>query len=502
MLRWLKWFCVVLVVTIAGLALAFLYQLRDRNPGYSVSISHHSVSNSASLLKAGFGRVNINPDLSNPSRPVCLAGFSNGRSATGIHDDLMAVATVLDDGRFRLGIVVLDAIGFMHDDVIAVRKSIPADLRLDYTVVCSTHNHSTPDLMGIWGKDMFNSGVDPAYRSRVIQASVESLGIAVKALEPAIVTAHEIPVSPSGLVADTRPPEVFDSDVRVLWFSSPTGRTLGSVLSWGNHPETPWSGNREITADFCGFFRNAVERGVVYDGKVLVQGRGGIHLFINGAVGGLMTTHPSVTVRDAFLGTNFSKPSHEKSRAVGHNLAARVLERLAATNALPLSPLLGVEARTVVIPMTNPNFILAPALGLIDRGQPAWKRIRTEVALLSLGEASMVCIPGEIYPEIVNGGVVRPTGGDFEVDPVEAPSMRSLMPGRVQFVFGLANDEIGYIVPKSEWDQKPPYLFGAAKKHYGEVNSLGPETAPVLYQEIKSLIQARRSAVESASRPQ
>ena len=44
-------------------------------------------------------------------------------------------------------------------------------------------------------------------------------------------------------------------------------------------------------------------------------------------------------------------------------------------------------------------------------------------------------------------------------------------------LIGLADDEIGYIIPKAEWDEKAPYLNNAAKRWYGEVNSVGPEAA-------------------------
>jgi hypothetical protein len=47
-------------------------------------------------------------------------------------------------------------------------------------------------------------------------------------------------------------------------------------------------------------------------------------------------------------------------------------------------------------------------------------------------------------------------------------------------LFGLANDEIGYIIPKAEWDEKPPFTFGAQKRWYGEVNSVGPDAAPLI----------------------
>jgi len=44
-------------------------------------------------------------------------------------------------------------------------------------------------------------------------------------------------------------------------------------------------------------------------------------------------------------------------------------------------------------------------IGLLDRGHVHWKAFRTEVALVTLGDATIACVPGEIYPEIVNGGV-------------------------------------------------------------------------------------------------
>ena len=54
-------------------------------------------------------------------------------------------------------------------------------------------------------------------------------------------------------------------------------------------------------------------------------------------------------------------------------------------------------------------------------------------------------------------GVEQPDGGDFGVAPIETPGLRTLMRGKVNMVVGLANDEIGYIVPKSQWDVEPPF---------------------------------------------
>src|SRR4051812_36971041 len=80
-----------------------LWHTRDRHRGYTVRLELVPTSTRGqSLLKVGFGRQKITPDL---SRPVWLAGFANGRKATAVHDDLWAVAAVIDDGSHRIAIV-------------------------------------------------------------------------------------------------------------------------------------------------------------------------------------------------------------------------------------------------------------------------------------------------------------------------------------------------------------------------------------------------------------
>ncbi|MBD3275253.1 MAG: hypothetical protein GF372_08080 [Candidatus Marinimicrobia bacterium] len=115
--------------------------------------------------------------------------------------------------------------------------------------------------------------------------------------------------------------------------------------------------------------------------------------------------------------------------------------------------------------------------------------MRSEIAAFTLGPASFVTIPGEIYPEIMNGGVEVPEGADFSIEPVETPPVRSVMPGEFRFLLGLANDEIGYILPKTQWDTKPPYTYGRNSNPYGEVVSLGPETGPIYYRAVSELLE-------------
>jgi hypothetical protein len=481
----LRWLGIILLLLVVGLAGFVWWNLHDRNPGSEFDVTVRATPSVPARLRAGFGRRVINPDM---SKPVYVAGFAHNRVATKIHDDLKAVAAVIDDGEHRIGLVALDAIGFFHDEVLAVRRSLPSSARLDYVIVASTHNHSAPDLMGIWGPSDFRSGIDPDYRRAVVAGATGALLDAVEALTPASVSFVEVPLAPEGLVADSRDPQVFDATMRLMVFTAPDGKTVGSIVNWANHPETPWADNTELTADFPGYLRDALESGVTVDGRQVEAGLGGIHVYVNGAIGGLMTTNPATTVVDPYTQRSFATPSHDKTQALGRRLAQAALGAIRGGTAVPQTePRLAFAARTIELKIDNTLFRLAAALGLFGRGQPRLNTIRSEVAVVTFGDASLACVPGELYPEIANGGIERPQGADFDIGPVEVPSLRELMPGRVKFLVGLANDEIGYIIPKSEWDGEAPWLYGSAERHYGEINSLGPETGPQIHAALRTL---------------
>lgn len=260
-------------------------------------------------------------------------------------------------------------------------------------------------------------------------------------------------------------------------------------MNWGNHPETLSADNLQITADFCHYWIDGIERGIIYDDAVKRGGIGGIAIFANGAVGGLMTTL-GCSVHDPWLNRNFKRASFDKARAQGFRLADLVLNRIEQPEWDVLkNPTMRLHAETFRFEVQNKRFKLAGLLGIFNRGFIGLSKLRSEVNLLTIGDAWLLTIPGEVNPEIVNGGIESPEGGDFSGDPVEVPPLRKLMQGKYNFVIGLANDEVGYIMPKTHWDTEEPYSYGSRKGFYGEINSLGPETGPTLHREIKNLIE-------------
>ena len=514
MKKFLKIFGILVLVIFAALIAWSFTNMKDRHPGYSANLN---IINKTSLdLSAGFAAVTITPEV--PDRwvdaddnakyepkkgdtftdgngngifdPVWIAGFSNSKAANGVHDDTWARTMIIDDGKTRLAIVIIDAIGFMNDDVVDVRKMIPAEAGISYTIIASTHTHEGPDLLGLWGKTPLKSGINKDYMAFVKGQIVKSVVEAAKNIRPAKLEISEDLTGALSQLKDTRKPEVFDAGMRMIKaVDKETGAVLGSMVAWADHPETLWSKNLLVTSDFVHYVREGVEKGVFNGDTLMKPGIGGICVYANGAVGGLMTTHPSLTIKDPFTGQEFSEPTFEKAEAQGKNVS------LVALNAMekPLETIesagISLVVRTIPLKIDNTLFKLGAMLGVMKRGTMGWMKMRSELAVITIGPISFTTVPGEIYPELLNGPVDAPEGNDFGIQPVEVPVIRDMMPGKYKIVFGLANDEIGYIIPKSQWDVKAPYTYGRDNSPYGEENSLGPETAGVIHRNLQEMLE-------------
>ncbi len=421
-----------------------------------------------------------------------LAGFGMNHPANGVHDDIYVVAAVLDDGNKRLGLVAIDCIGWMIEEVKDVREALPGHLEIDHLIMHATHDHEAPDTQGLWG--LFNPAGKEETISNIKEQSIEALSEAVAGLAPADMYIGEVLDRDQELgVEDTRPhPYVLDEGVRIMVFRAKgDDRVVGTIVNWGNHAEVLWSNNLLITADYPGYLRRGISEGIEYEGETLREGLGGITMFLNGNIGGLVTTSPRMAVYDKYTGAYYLEPSFEKARALGYGLADIILDADRDDSmALNTRPNIRVYRDEFDIEIENEDLILAWSLGILRRdvdflSMNTW----TEVNLVTIGNLWLAAIPGELFPEIAVGGIENPPGADFDVAPVEVPALRAMMGGRVNFMVNLANDSIGYIIPLSEWDEEKPWLNDDPEETYGEDNSLGPNTAPRIHSKLMHLME-------------
>ena len=513
MKRILLIFFLFIAILVTALTIYGFLQLKDRHPDYHFSLQQTAISTD-SLMEVAFSRKSINPtswdswnDLNGNYRydpkngdtfndlnqngkfdPIWLSGFSQNRPMQGIHDSLWAHCMMINNGKLSIAFVVLDAIGFGNDDVLDIRRKAMDAMNIDYVAIMSTHTHEAPDLIGMWGNSAFKSGVNKAYMAHVKAQAFNAIEEAFNKLRPAKLSLAQDLESAKPLVGDTREPQVLDPGIRLLHATDPVnGEAIGTLFSWANHPETLWDDNLLASSDFPHYVRTYMEDGIMIGDSLVIEGTHAICMYVNGAIGGLMTTHPSMGIK-SFLGdTIYLEPSYEKASAQGQHLAYAGLKALEQQEAIS-SHTISISAESIYLPLKNKLFRLGAYLGVLDRGMPAWMQMRSEVSYLEIGQAGFLLLPGEIYPEIINGGITMPEGQDYATSPQEIPPLRPYSNKKFSFVLGLANDMIGYVIPKSQWDTEAPYTYGRDNAPYGEINSVGPETAPLLHQKAKALI--------------
>jgi hypothetical protein len=262
-------------------------------------------------------------------------------------------------------------------------------------------------------------------------------------------------------------------------------------VEWGCHPETLASANSLLTSDFCGYWRDAAENGVPEPNGV--KGLGGMCIYFQGLVGGLMTQlHTTVPHRNGV--GNFRDASFEKAQALGENLAILTVNALRGETAWrPTDTRVAVAAKSIFVPMSG-LFGCGVFLGLAHPGW-YWGKGKSELDVIQIGDLEILTVPGEMYPEIAEGGIEAPEGADHPGPPIEVPPLRSQMKGKLNMIVGLANDEVGYIIPRSQWDKKPPYAYGRTKSpQYGEENSPGPDVAATIHREALALLNQFHAA--------
>jgi hypothetical protein len=334
--------------------------------------------------------------------------------------------------------------------------------------------------------------VDSGYVEFVVERIVEAVKAAEATLTPAW-AAYGTAAAPE-LLLDPRLPLVKDPILRAVKFTAVDGRPLGLLLQFSNHPESLGPDNTLVTADFPHYTIKALEARY----RVPVA-------YFTGAIGGLMTNPAEFTAPD---GTVVQAGTFEFAEAYGAAVARAFDEALGAAESLDLSPLVA-SAAPVYVPLANPGYRQGRAIGVLTRAAFAWTgtpdsggvrlpdqqiegdiALETEVAYLRVGELHIAGIPGELYPELVYGEYQTPAdpNADFPNAATEPPVM-AILPGEKALIFGMANDEIGYIIPKRQWDDVAPFAYGRSEKQYGEVNSVGPEVARILMEALAQLVR-------------
>ena len=377
--------------------------------------------------EVGAARVSITPD-----RPVWLAGYTRDGMSEGVHDDIWARAMAIDDGSTTVLILAADLIGLMLPDVNDIRRELAKDVPANHIIVTSTHNHSGPDVIGLWHIDQVTSGVDFAYLDTVKARMVRAGLAALQAREPAslFLSRNEVP----GISYNARDEGILDTEAVTLRAERvEDGQTIGILVNFACHPEVLTKQNKRVTSDFAHYAYGRLEEKL-----------GGVAVYVNGALGGMVT--PLVTAN-----------SFREAARCGHTLADSVVSGMRGEQ-LVLEGRLRSIREPLALAMDNSGFRTLAEAGVIHRQFS--DSIRTEVGALSIGSLLIATVPGEALPSI-------------------GFALKSAMKSNYRMVFGLANDELGYLIPSSDWREN----------EYEETMSLGKTAGDVVLRETLRLIE-------------
>ncbi|HRQ50586.1 MAG TPA: neutral/alkaline non-lysosomal ceramidase N-terminal domain-containing protein, partial [Agriterribacter sp.] len=335
-----------------------------------------------------------------------------------------AKAVVVANRRNALALVTIDCIGLPYPVVQQIRDAVELKLSPDVfdaaqIVVSSTHTHSGPDVIGIWGMDRAHTGTDSTYIRFLVKTTAEVIEKAWKRRQPATAK-YANTLFGEGWVENVSDSSEIDRTVSIVQFTTPGGKNIATLTNFACHPTFLGRENTLVSADFPSGFYKQMKKSI-----------SGVNLYVQGAIGGWV--QPEKVER-----------TFEEAEKKGTALAGAVTAALKQAKQLEGAGI-SFASRRFEIPVNNSGFKQMTAAGVIRRDIS--EGTTTEIAWFTIGNAVFATHPGE-------------------TSPLYAFATKKLMTNKgPKFVLGLGQDELGYILKPAFFDpgtqlHAAPYLTG------------------------------------------
>lgn len=430
----------------------------------------------------GFSKESILPhDID--KKKYYIAGYGENKPAKGVLDPPHTHAVWLDDlsGKGGIVLVSIDNVGMLNKDVNRLRERLHDFAMLTgcrSINIVSTHSHAGIDTMGIWGP-LPLSGKDPKYMELVFSQTVKAVkdAYAARKLGRLYLGKTEVP----DMQEDIRTPIVYSKTLTRLRFEPDDGSRQTYIINFASHSESLQGCNERVSADFPHYLREKIR-----------QETGAETLYCVGAIGGMisMDIPNEKEIRDN--GSDFA----ESTANIGKKLADYALSIKDETE---LKPKIGTIRQEVYFKAENTILLIAAKAGILEANEYRFPdgsgfAMKSEISYLEIDSLKILMLPCEIFPELVYGGYLSAeesaTGYGAELNPV--PLLEIV--GDDVMIIGLANDELGYVLPPNDYilHEETPYFENGRdihdRRHYEETNSLGPETAAKIADAVTEIV--------------
>ena len=434
----------------------------------------------AGPLRAGVSRVDSTPT----QFPVSLVGSFTDRKAASAHDPLAVRCLVLDDGKERLAIAVVDICILPREMCDEARRlaSQSTGIRPDHILIAATHTHSAPPTAVL--NDI---PLDPAYPKMLVGKIREAIELAAGRLAPVkvgwgttplpgevfnrrwVMKEGTIPLNPFGQpdkvqmnpgVANpnlARPAGPTDPDVSVVSLQSPSGQPVALLANYSLHyvGDVPAG---MLSADYFGEFCRQVESRLGGSGPTPPP----LAILSNGTSGDVNNIDFR-TPRQR--GEAFSRIRHVAGQV--SEAALKIHAQAAYTDRVSLA----MREREIELAVRKPDAAgLEQAKQVIakpdDKGLPRLARyyaqqavrlsqypdtVKIKIQALRVGQLGIVAIPCEVFAEI-------------------GLEIKRLSPLKPTFIIELANGYNGYL-PSPEQHALGGYETWPATSAYLETNA-------------------------------
>jgi neutral ceramidase len=380
-------------------------------------------------FKAGFAERDITPDIGMEAP----GGYGKSYHRS-LHDPCKVRASVFDDGRNRVALVGIDALGIRRDTVQKVRDAVRArtGIPADSILIGASHSHSSGPLVWIMPGEFDDCSplvrrlayqestcVDPKYLARVEQALIDAIceandrrvpaqaGVG-KGLEPTVAFNRRFRMKDGRTITHpglgnpdiVEPAGPVDPEVGAVgaWDAKDSHRLLGCIVNFACHATTSPGG---ISANYIHYLEKAIQG---YYGKDCVV------VFLAGASGDITQVDNR---------SPYSYPDGERwAQLVGGKVGAEALKVLLTMERGTLAP---VESRSRVwaIPRrapsparmkaslelvqgakkgTDPTLLtFAKEIVLLDALIGKSPKVEVEVQAVQVGPAVFVTTPAEYF---------------------------------------------------------------------------------------------------------
>lgn len=399
------------------------------------------------------------------------------KTVSEIYDDLKVRTIAMSDnsGRGTVVFAVVDSYGLSSTQVREIRAKL-ADYCEEAGIVSLNisvlHQHSAVDTFGLNGsifgallnplKDEPKNGLNAEYMENLYNVIEDTVEEAVDSMTAG--TLYHGTADFSEFVTDKRDPQVLDVNFDRFRFVPEEGNEIWFTTS-AIHCVGNGAGGTDVTGDYPYYMEQYIKE--AYGADFLM----------------MLTAEQGTSQDKDSLELPEDMTTPERLDAYGKALSDRFAS---IDNEKEVAPLLNIRSEEVFYTITNQILVFAGKMGLVTNRcviNGDEYQVVSEIGYMELGEdLAVALVPGEIAAELIYGGTLSAdkswTGKEWTYAPLQ-----DAVDGKNMIVFGIINDQIGYIIPDNDYMA----LLEPSNKSL-ELVATGNKTASTMVEDFEALI--------------